>query len=152
MNAFGLTVWDWIVLAVYLAGITCIGLYAARYVKDTADYFMAGRRFRKSFMVFFTFGAGTHSDQAVSVASKTYTDETIRHLVPVVLVIQYSFLLVIPSHLPPYESADNSGFLRSALCQISSSSLRVRRHFPNRSKPGNHAQRLRFYDYRRQRR
>jgi len=74
VNAFGLTLWDWIVLAVYLAGITCIGLYAARYVKDTADYFLAGRRFRKTFMLFFTFGAGTHSDQAVSVASKTYTD------------------------------------------------------------------------------
>lgn len=64
---------DWIVIAVYLLGITGAGLWAARWVKSPDDFFMGGRRFKKTFMLFFAFGAGTHSDQAVSVASKTYT-------------------------------------------------------------------------------
>lgn len=64
---------DWIVIAVYLLGITGAGLWAARWVKSPDDFFMGGRRFKKAFMLFFAFGAGTHSDQAVSVASKTYT-------------------------------------------------------------------------------
>ena len=46
---------------------------SARLVKSPDDFFMGGRRFKKAFMLFFAFGAGTHSDQAVSVASKTYT-------------------------------------------------------------------------------
>ncbi|MBN2330120.1 MAG: sodium:solute symporter family protein [Candidatus Omnitrophica bacterium] len=66
--------WDWVILLGYLVIILAIGVWAARRIQDTADFFMAGRSFRKTFMVFFTFGAGTHSDQAVSVASKTYTD------------------------------------------------------------------------------
>ncbi len=64
---------DWFVIAAYLAGITVIGLWSARLVKSPDDFFMGGRRFKKAFMLFFAFGAGTHTDQAVSVASKTYT-------------------------------------------------------------------------------
>ena len=64
---------DWVVITVYLAGITIIGLWSARLVKSPDDFFMGGRRFKKVFMLFFAFGAGTHTDQAVSVASKTYT-------------------------------------------------------------------------------
>ncbi len=70
----GIGFWDWIVLFGYLIGITALGVWAARRVKDTVDFFMGGRRFGKLFMVFFAFGTGTHSDQAVSVASKTYTN------------------------------------------------------------------------------
>ena len=64
---------DWIVIVVYLLGITGAGMWAARWVKSPDDFFMGGRRFKKVFMLFFAFGAGTHTDQAVSVASKTYT-------------------------------------------------------------------------------
>jgi len=64
---------DWVVIAVYLLGITSLGLWASRWVKTPDDFFMGGRRFKKAFMLFFAFGAGTHTDQAVSVASKTYT-------------------------------------------------------------------------------
>ncbi len=60
---------DWIVIAVYLLGITGAGVWAARWVKSPDDFFMGGRRFKKTFMLFFAFGAGTHTDQAVSVAS-----------------------------------------------------------------------------------
>ena len=64
---------DWVVIAVYLLGITGAGIWAARWVNGPDDFFMGGRRFKKKFMLFFAFGAGTHSDQAVSVPSKTYT-------------------------------------------------------------------------------
>ena len=42
-------------------------------VLQTAQRAIGGRRFGKLFSTFFAFGAGTHSDQAVSVAAKTYT-------------------------------------------------------------------------------
>jgi SSS family transporter len=42
-------------------------------VVDTSDFFMAGRRFGKVFMIFFSFGAGTSGNDAVGVSSKTFT-------------------------------------------------------------------------------
>ena len=45
----------------------------ARRVHNIGDFFMP-RRFGKAMMVMHTFGTGTHSDQAVSVASKTFTN------------------------------------------------------------------------------
>ena len=69
----GLHTWDWAVLAVYLIGITAIGLWMARKVEDTADFFLGGRRFGKIYMIFFGFGAGTNGNQAAGVASKTFT-------------------------------------------------------------------------------
>lgn len=68
----GIEVWDWLVVCIYLVGITIIGIWAAKRVKDAASYFIGDRKFGKWMMIFFMFGAGTHSDQAVSVASKTY--------------------------------------------------------------------------------
>jgi len=64
---------DWLVLLLYLVGTAAIGFSAMRRVKSPEDFFMGGRGFRKTFMVLFGFGAGTHTDQAVSVAAKTYT-------------------------------------------------------------------------------
>jgi len=63
---------DWLVIAVYLAGITAVGAWAMRRVKSASSFFISDRRFGKVLMMFFTFGTGTHSDQAVSVAAKTY--------------------------------------------------------------------------------
>ena len=68
----GLTVYDWITLLLYLVGITVLGLWMARVVHNTSDFFMGGRRFGKAMMMMHSFGTGTHSDHAVSVASKTY--------------------------------------------------------------------------------
>ena len=68
----GLTIWDWITLITYLVGITALGLWMARVVRNTADFFMGGRRFGKAMMMMHCFGTGTHSDHAVSVAAKTY--------------------------------------------------------------------------------
>ena len=70
---FGLAPVDLVTLAVYLLGITLLGIWMGRTVHTTTDYFVGGRRFGKLFATFHTFGTGTHSDQAVSVAAKTYT-------------------------------------------------------------------------------
>jgi SSS family transporter len=64
---------DILVLIVYFFGITAIGVWAARKVRDSNDFFMP-RRFGKLMMIMFSFGSGTHSDQAVGVASKSYTN------------------------------------------------------------------------------
>ncbi len=64
---------DWIVIAIYFGIVAWIGVATSRRVAASEDFFMAGRRFRKTFMVFFAFGAGTHTDQAVSVAARSYT-------------------------------------------------------------------------------
>ena len=69
----GLELIDWIVIVIYLLGITFIGLWAVRKVRSSASFFIGDRKFGKVMMAFFMFGSGTHSDQAVSVASKTYS-------------------------------------------------------------------------------
>jgi solute:Na+ symporter, SSS family len=70
----GIDLWDWLTLGIYLVGITFIGVWTARKVKDTADFFIGGRRFGKAFMIFFAFGSGTNGNQAVGVAAKTYSN------------------------------------------------------------------------------
>jgi Na+/proline symporter len=69
----GLHTADILVLGLYLVGITAIGVWAAKRIKNISDFFMP-RRFGKTMMVTHAFGTGTHSDQAVSVASKSYTN------------------------------------------------------------------------------
>ena len=69
---FGLHVADIFVLVLYLLGMAAIGFWSARKIKQSHDFFMP-RRFGKLMMVMFGFGAGTHSDQAVGVASKSFT-------------------------------------------------------------------------------
>lgn len=71
-NLLGMHWLDWIVLALYFVGIVFIGLWSARKVKDVSDFFMGGRRFGKFFMMFFAFGAGTSSEQAVTVIAGTW--------------------------------------------------------------------------------
>lgn len=63
---------DWFVIIVYLVGITVIGLWAVKKVKSSASFFIGDRKFGKWMMMFFMFGSGTHSDQAVGVAAKTF--------------------------------------------------------------------------------
>lgn len=70
----GIGLWDWVTLGLYLVVITFLGVWTSRRVKDTADFFIGGRRFGKTMMLFFAFGAGTNGNQAVAVASKTYSD------------------------------------------------------------------------------
>ena len=71
-TTLGLTWVDWLVLAVYLVGVTVLGFMAYKKVKDMADFFMGGRRFGPIFMMFFAFGSGTSSEQATSVVAGTW--------------------------------------------------------------------------------
>jgi len=61
---------DMLVIGLYLAGITWLGIRAGRQVKGSSDFFMP-RRFGKAMMIMHAFGTGTASDQAVTVASAT---------------------------------------------------------------------------------
>ncbi len=69
----GLHAADICVLAFYLVVMVAIGIWSARKIKSSADFFLP-RRFGKAMMIMFSFGTGTHSDQAVSVASKSFTN------------------------------------------------------------------------------
>lgn len=60
-------------LSLYLIGVTVLGVLAARKVKSLSDFVMP-RKFGKAFMLMHGFGTSTHSDQAVSVVSKTFTN------------------------------------------------------------------------------
>ena len=68
----GLHLLDFATLAIYLIGIMIAGLWVARKIKNTGDYFMGGRSFGKAFMIMHAFGTGTHTDQAVTVAGASY--------------------------------------------------------------------------------
>lgn len=68
----GLHLADWVVLGLYFVVILGIGAWSYLKVSDEADYFMGGRRFGKVFMMFFAFGSGTSSEQAVSVAAGSF--------------------------------------------------------------------------------
>ena len=70
---FGLGLADLIVVIVYLAGVTALGVWVMRRVKGVDDFIMP-RRFGYWMMTMHSFGTATHSDQAVSVASKSYTN------------------------------------------------------------------------------
>ncbi|MHC4748836.1 MAG: sodium:solute symporter family protein [Planctomycetota bacterium] len=72
MTILGLHIADIVVLVLYLLGMAAIGFWTAKKIKKSDDFFMP-RRFGKAMMVMFGFGAGTHSDQAVGVASKSFS-------------------------------------------------------------------------------
>ncbi len=63
---------DWLVVFLYLAGVTVVGVWSAKKVRTASNFFISDRNFGKIMMMFFTFGTGTNTDQAVTVAAKTY--------------------------------------------------------------------------------
>ncbi|MCX5636246.1 MAG: sodium:solute symporter family protein [Planctomycetota bacterium] len=69
----GLHPLDVVVLALYFVGMTLIGFKVAKGIESLADFFMP-RKANKVLMIMHAFGSGTHADQAVGVASKTYTN------------------------------------------------------------------------------
>lgn len=71
-RVMGLATADWIALGGYLIGVTLLGIWASRKVTGMSDFVMP-RRFGKLMMLMHGFGTSTHSDQAVTVASKCYT-------------------------------------------------------------------------------
>jgi Na+/proline symporter len=69
---YGLHPVDLAVIVVYLVGVTFLGVWSGRFIKNIGDFFMP-RRFGKTFMIMHAFGTGTASDQAVLVAAQTYS-------------------------------------------------------------------------------
>ncbi len=63
---------DWIVIAGYFALIVAVGLYVARKVKRTQDYFLGNRGFSVWLIIAQAFGVGTHAEMPVSLAGKVY--------------------------------------------------------------------------------
>jgi Na+/proline symporter len=68
----GLAPLDLAVIIVYLVGITAFGLYVARRVKNTGEFFMGGRRFGKALMIAQALTTGTRADYAIGVAGASY--------------------------------------------------------------------------------
>jgi Na+/proline symporter len=64
---------DWLVIIAYLAVVLALGLGTFRRVKSASGFFIGDRRYGKLTMILNSFGAGTHSDQAVTVSSKTFS-------------------------------------------------------------------------------
>ncbi|MBN1362722.1 MAG: sodium:solute symporter family protein [Sedimentisphaerales bacterium] len=71
---FGLSAIDIIVIVLYFSVVIGIGLWSARRIKDSEDYFLAGRRFGKFIQTFAAFGQGTSADNAVGVTTTTFTN------------------------------------------------------------------------------
>ena len=63
---------DWAVIAVYSVGIVAVGLYVARRVKQTSDYFLGRRGFNVWLIIGQAFGVGTHAEMPVSLAGAVY--------------------------------------------------------------------------------
>lgn len=63
---------DWAVIIVYFSMIVAVGLWAARKVKSTADYFIGHRGFSVWLVIGQAFGVGTHAEMPVSLAGKVY--------------------------------------------------------------------------------
>jgi Na+/proline symporter len=70
---YGLHPVDLAVIVIYLFGVTFLGVWSGRFIKNIGDYFMP-RRFGKSLMIMHAFGTGTASDQAVLVAAQTFSN------------------------------------------------------------------------------
>ena len=64
---------DIIALVVYLGALVVIGFIVSRKVKSMEEFVMP-KRFGKILMITFSFGTGTHADEAVGVSSKSFTN------------------------------------------------------------------------------
>ncbi|MDO8684240.1 MAG: sodium:solute symporter family protein [Armatimonadota bacterium] len=66
------TALDLTVVIIYLVSMLALGLYQARKIKNTGDYFAGGRGFNKFLMMMHALGTGTHADDPVGVVGATY--------------------------------------------------------------------------------
>ena len=68
----GLAWIDWLIIAVFLIGMVVVGAVLSKRIHDETDFFMGGRRYGKTFMIFFSFASATSSEEAVSVTAGTW--------------------------------------------------------------------------------
>jgi len=63
---------DWVVIFGYLTAMALIGVVSYKYIKGIRDFFLGGRRFKKIFVMFHAFGAGTAGQDPIQVAGAGY--------------------------------------------------------------------------------
>jgi len=68
-----MTLLDYVVLVVYFAVMTLIGILSMLKVKKQEDFFLGSRTFGKLFQAFAAFGAGTGSQDPVAIGRTTFT-------------------------------------------------------------------------------
>ncbi len=68
-----MTALDYIVLVVYFLVMTLIGLWSMLKVKKQEDFFLGSRTFGRLFQAFAAFGAGTGSQDPVTIGRTTFT-------------------------------------------------------------------------------
>ncbi|MGD0896599.1 MAG: hypothetical protein ABR915_02105 [Thermoguttaceae bacterium] len=64
---------DWTIVAVYLAGMLAIGIWAMRRIHDPGGFLLGKRKMGKLMMIASTFSSGTSANDPVTVASQCYT-------------------------------------------------------------------------------
>lgn len=72
MHVWGLHILDVGIIIFYIGVILWLGSWAGRKTKDTADFFLAGRKLGKTTQFFLNFGCSTNADQAVAVSREIY--------------------------------------------------------------------------------
>ena len=63
---------DILVVALYFVSMLALGLYQARKIKNTGDFFAGGRKFNKFLMMMHALGTGTHADDPVVVVGAAF--------------------------------------------------------------------------------
>jgi SSS family solute:Na+ symporter len=72
MSICGLNIVDWFIIALYLGALILIGRWTRKKVKNTGDFFQAGRSFGKVMTSFLNFGNMVSADQAAGVTREIY--------------------------------------------------------------------------------
>src|SRR3954449_2541846 len=63
---------DILVIVVYLLLVLGVGLYQARKIKTSGDYYAGGRKFNKFYLMMHALGTASHADEPVSVIGGAY--------------------------------------------------------------------------------
>ena len=72
LAAAGFVALDWVVLFAYFVGITGFGLWVARRIHTSGDYFLGERKLPWWVMIGQAFGTGTHAENPVAQTGATY--------------------------------------------------------------------------------
>jgi SSS family solute:Na+ symporter len=72
MTIWGLNIIDWLIVALYFGVLIVIGRWTRKKIKNTGDFFQAGRSFGKVMTGFLNFGNMVSADQAAGVTREIY--------------------------------------------------------------------------------
>jgi SSS family solute:Na+ symporter len=72
VTIYGLNIIDWLIIALYFCALIFIGRWTRKKIKNTGDFFQAGRSFGKVMTSFLNFGNMVSADQAAGVTREIY--------------------------------------------------------------------------------